>query len=147
MKTGLIAVMVVLALIAVDITVRIGWDRFISGIGSLVDGQRHAKRVSPDIAQPRTTPHRTEPPPLAPGEESPDGIVRQYYTDLSRHDIEAARGGARTIRATFPMEGIWPISANLPLFPRALRLLQAAFCCLSGCAPARCSSQVRTADS
>jgi hypothetical protein len=44
-------------------------------------------------------------------------------------------------------EGDCPISANLPLFPRALRLLQAAFCCLSGCAPARCSSQVRTADS
>jgi len=40
-----------------------------------------------------------------------------------------------------------PISANLPLFPRAPRLLHAAFCCLSGCAPARCSSQVRTADS
>jgi hypothetical protein len=43
--------------------------------------------------------------------------------------------------------GYGPISANLPLFPRALRLLHAAFCCLSGCAPARCSSQVRTADS
>src|SRR5262249_60398808 len=54
MKVWLIAVMIVLALMAVDITVRIGWDRFISGIGSLVDGQRHAEQVSPDTAQPRT---------------------------------------------------------------------------------------------
>ena len=37
-----------------------------------------------------------------------------------------------------------PISANLPLFPRAPRLLHAAFGCLSGRAQARCSSQVRT---
>jgi hypothetical protein len=43
--------------------------------------------------------------------------------------------------------GVRPISVNLLLFPRALRLLHAAFCCRYGCAPARCSSQVRTADS
>ncbi len=40
-----------------------------------------------------------------------------------------------------------PISANLPLFPRAPRLLHAAFCCLSGHAQARWPSQVRTVDS
>ena len=60
MKVWLIAVMIVLAFMAVDITVRIEWDRFISGIGSLVDGQRHAEQVNPDIAQPRTTPPRLE---------------------------------------------------------------------------------------
>src|SRR5215470_17414482 len=55
MKICLIAVMIVLALIAVDITVRIGWDRFISGIGSLVDQYWHVKQVSPNTAQSRTT--------------------------------------------------------------------------------------------
>jgi len=40
-----------------------------------------------------------------------------------------------------------PISANLPLCPRAPRLLHAAFCCLSGHAQARWASQVRTVDS
>ena len=43
--------------------------------------------------------------------------------------------------------GVLPISANLPLFPRSLCLLHAVFCRPSGCAPARCSSQIRTADS
>jgi len=45
------------------------------------------------------------------------------------------------------MAGQVPISANLPLCPRAPRLLHAAFCCLSGHAQARWSSQVRTVDS
>jgi hypothetical protein len=44
-------------------------------------------------------------------------------------------------------DGCRPICAHLLLFPRATRLLHAAFGCLSGRAPARCSSQVRTADS
>jgi len=43
--------------------------------------------------------------------------------------------------------GTCPISANLPLCPRAPRLLHAAFCCLSGHAQARWASQVRTVDS
>ena len=66
MKIWLIAVMIALALIAVDITVRIGWDRFISGMGSLVDGQQHAEQVSPGTAQPRTTPPQQKPLPPAP---------------------------------------------------------------------------------
>ena len=45
------------------------------------------------------------------------------------------------------VERVQPISANLPLFPRAPRLLHAAFCCLSGHAQARWPSQVRTVDS
>jgi len=45
------------------------------------------------------------------------------------------------------LEGVTLISANLPLFPRVLRLLHAAFGRLSGRAQARCSSQVRTVDS
>src|SRR5215510_4229039 len=40
-----------------------------------------------------------------------------------------------------------PICAYLPLFPRAPRLLHAAFGRLSGRAQARCSNQVRTVDS
>ena len=54
MKIWLSAVMIILVIIAVDITV-IGWDRFVSGIGALVDGYWHAEQVSPDTAQPRTT--------------------------------------------------------------------------------------------
>jgi len=46
-----------------------------------------------------------------------------------------------------PAGGRQPISANLPLCPRAPRLLHAAFCCLSGHAQARWASQVRTVDS
>jgi hypothetical protein len=53
MKIWLLAVMIVLAFIAVDITVRIGWDRFIGSVGSLVDGQRHAEQVKPGAAQQR----------------------------------------------------------------------------------------------
>ena len=66
MKVWLIAVMIVLALMAVDITVRIGWDRFISGIGSLVDGQRHAEQVKPSAAQQRSIPNQLEPLMPAP---------------------------------------------------------------------------------
>ena len=66
MKICLIAVMTILAFVAVDITIRIGWDRFISGIGSLVDGQQHAEQVSPDSAQPRTMPPQQNPLPRAP---------------------------------------------------------------------------------
>jgi len=54
--------------------------------------------------------------------------------------------GYTVCRAHNDYEGLPPISANLPLFPRASHLLHAAFCCLSGQAPARCSSQVRTVD-
>ena len=44
-------------------------------------------------------------------------------------------------------EEVGPISAHLPLFPHAPRLLHAAFCCLSGRAQVRCASQVRIVDS
>src|SRR5262245_31205197 len=66
MRIWLIAVMILLALIAADITVRIGWGRLISGIGTLVDGQRHAEQVSPGTAQPRTPPPQQKPLPPAP---------------------------------------------------------------------------------
>jgi hypothetical protein len=60
-------------------------------------------------------------------------------------------GSARTPSAAPPeariARGAGPISAHLPLFPHAPHLLQAAFCCLSGRAQARCASQVRTVDS
>jgi hypothetical protein len=95
-KMWLVGLLIILTLIAIDITVRIGWDRFASGIGSLVDGQRQAEQPKPDPVQPHTIPSRREPPPLAPEAEAPDGVVRQYYADLQRHDVEAARGKWQT---------------------------------------------------
>jgi hypothetical protein len=38
MKMWLAAFLVVLTLVAIDMTVRIGWDRFVSGSGFFVDG-------------------------------------------------------------------------------------------------------------
>jgi hypothetical protein len=55
MKVWLIAVMIVLALMALDVTVRIGWDRFSSGIGTLVDGQRYAEPLTKQPADIKNT--------------------------------------------------------------------------------------------
>jgi len=63
------------------------------------------------------------------------GTWRQPWAVPRRMAALAAGGGWGTI------------SANLPLCPRAPRLLHAAFCCLSGHAQARWASQVRTVDS
>ena len=79
MKICLIAVMIVLALIAVDITVRIGWDRFISGIGSLMDGQRHAEHLTKqpaDIKNSSTDRGQTPEQPTQPLSEAlPRGVI------------------------------------------------------------------------
>jgi hypothetical protein len=53
MKMWLAAILAVLTLVALDITVRIGWGRFTSAIGSLVEGQQQAEQVKPDTAQQR----------------------------------------------------------------------------------------------
>jgi hypothetical protein len=51
MKMWLVAILIVLILVAIDITVRIGWDRFASGIGSLVDDYWPAEQAKPNIPQ------------------------------------------------------------------------------------------------
>lgn len=93
LKIWLIAVMVVLALIAVDITVRIGWDRFSSGIGSLVGEYWYVKQVSPASAQPGTTPPRLEPAPpprgARPG-EPPHPRVRAAIRTLPGGTVSSA---------------------------------------------------------
>jgi hypothetical protein len=73
---------------------------------------------------------------------------------LLAFDKERAEGNLHTIYGiqrvpcdTYMRERLDPIGAYLPLFPRAPRLLHAAFGRLSGRAQARCSSQVRTMDS
>lgn len=107
MKMWLVAILVVLTLVAVDITVRIGWDRIASVIGSLVERQRQATQVKsepPTWGEPETqgrrprknvsAPQAPSPPP--PDVTSPTEVVRQYYADLTRHDVEAARGKWKT---------------------------------------------------
>ena len=74
MKICLIAVMIVLALIAVDITVRIGWDRFISGIGSLVDGQRHAEQLPKQSADIKNTSTDRAETPKQPAQPLPGAL-------------------------------------------------------------------------
>ena len=70
------------------------------------------------------------------GKEVIDNDYRQLIKDMVEAGIIREVG-----------EGVETISANLPLCPRAPRLLHVAFCCLSGHAQARWSSQVRTVDS
>jgi len=74
MKICLIAVMIVLALIAVDITLRIGWDRFISGIGSLVDGQRHAEQLPKQSADIKNTSTDRAETPKQPAQPLPGAL-------------------------------------------------------------------------
>jgi hypothetical protein len=51
MKMWLLGILAVLILIAVDITVRIGWDRFTSGIVSLMDEYWPTEQAKPDTVQ------------------------------------------------------------------------------------------------
>ena len=55
MKIWVGAVMIILVIIAVDITV-IGWDRFVSGIGAFVDGYWHAEHLTKQPADIKNTP-------------------------------------------------------------------------------------------
>jgi 3-mercaptopyruvate sulfurtransferase SseA len=85
----------------------------------------------------------------------PNGAFRSTrgVPDACTSEEFAAIAGALGVHATDTVVcydgtgGARTISAHLPLFPHAPHLLQAAFCCLSGRAQARCASQVRTVDS
>lgn len=80
MKIWLIAVLVVLAFIAVDITVRIGWARLISGIGSLVDGQRHVEHLTKQSADIKNTPTYRGQTPEQPTQPLPEALPRRGDT-------------------------------------------------------------------
>ena len=56
MKIWLIAVLIVLTLIEGDITVRVGWDRFISGIGAFLDGYLHPEHLTKQPTDIKNTP-------------------------------------------------------------------------------------------
>ena len=72
---------------------------------------------------------------------------KQGWRQQAKHDAVRIPTDVKNLQHLVEHEGYDPISAHLPLFPHAPHLLQAAFCCLSGRAQARCASQVRTVDS
>ena len=120
MKVWLIAVMIVLAFMAVDITVRIGWDRLISGIGSLVDGQQHAEQVSPGTAQPRGTPPQQKPlPPALVPALTPEGKQRPESPALAETkqpaEVKTPRLPAQPVPGALPWPGEQELRADTPV--------------------------------
>ena len=96
MKIWLSAVMIILVIIVVDITV-IGWDRFVSGIGALVDGYWHVKQVSPNTAQSRTTPPRLEPAPQAPVRDLTPEDKQRPESSMAVETTESVRSSSNFV--------------------------------------------------
>jgi hypothetical protein len=92
MKIWLIAVMIVLAFVAIDITVRIGWNRFVGGIGSLTDGQRRAEQLlkqPADVKNTSTDRAKTpkHPTQTVPGAVSWPGDTASYQENRGYKDF------------------------------------------------------------